>query len=119
MKTTKKPSKIEKLKKEWLSEICPNGDIINYTELLDDDKGSDKLAYPVRYKFNIYTDTYKYNIYCVDNKEGGYLGCVMSRRKPNAGEDWTRGRDLPDGKFNRKTWERIKNAIIQIELVKI
>ena len=48
-----------------------------------------------------------------------YFRCQVSSRKPRAGEDWTRGNDLPDGKFNEDTWIRIKNAIISYELVKI
>jgi len=48
-----------------------------------------------------------------------YLGCVVSSRKPRAGEDWTRGNDLSDGPYTYETWTKIKNAIIKYELVKI
>jgi hypothetical protein len=47
------------------------------------------------------------------------MGCVVSCRKPRAGEDWTRGNDLPDGAYCYETWIKIKNAIIKHELVKV
>ena len=33
-------------------------------------------------------------------------------------EDWTRGRDLPDGKCNEDTFKRILFAILACELVR-
>ena len=51
--------------------------------------------------------------------DNGYLGCTIQTRKPRAGEDWNRGNDLPDGKYCKKTWDKIKNAIIAYELVKV
>lgn len=36
---------------------------------------------------------------------------------PWPGETWTRGRDLPDGAHNERTWGRIKTAILWEELV--
>ena len=44
---------------------------------------------------------------------------MVDCRKPRAGEDWTRGNDLPDGPYSYETWIKIKNAIIKKELVKI
>ena len=43
----------------------------------------------------------------------------MSSRKPRAGEDWTRGNDLTDGKFNKDTWDNIVADILSCELVDI
>ena len=74
-----------------------------------------KLEQPKSWCFEFYTRTNKYNLVAKEN----YLGCQVSSRKPRAGEDWNRGNDLPDGKFNEETWIRIKNAIISYELVKI
>ena len=54
--------------------------------------------------------------YCISASTSGYLGCTAGTRKARAGEDWNRGNDLPDGPFNKRTWERIKNAIIGYEL---
>jgi len=49
----------------------------------------------------------------------GYLCCTGRCRKPRAGEDWTRGNDLPDGSYCKETWDRILNAIVAYELVKV
>ena len=49
----------------------------------------------------------------------GYLGCQGQIRKPRAGEDWTRGNDLPDGPYTKETWDKIIYAIIAYELVKV
>ena len=49
----------------------------------------------------------------------GYLGMTASCRKSRVGENWTRGGDLPDGRYNQETFERIKNAIIAYELLVI
>ena len=46
----------------------------------------------------------------------GYLGCGASSRKWRTGEDWHRGRDLPDGKFNETTWSKILIDIASYEL---
>ncbi len=40
-------------------------------------------------------------------------------RKQRAGEDWSRGNDLPDGSFNKKTWDRIVYAVFNYEMVKL
>ena len=67
----------------------------------------------------IYTHDYTYTITARNIDDDSYLGCTASIRKPRAGEDWFRGRDLPDGKFNMETWGRIKDAILANELVKV
>ena len=68
----------------------------------------------------IYTDSHYYSIVAIDKvNDDGYLGCQASTRKPRAGEDWTRGNDLPDGPFNRETWQKIKDGIIAYELVEL
>ena len=46
-----------------------------------------------------------------------YLGCVASSRTQLAGENWTRGSDLPDGKFCRETFDNIIRAIVGYEMV--
>lgn len=45
-----------------------------------------------------------------------YLGCIAHTRYFRPGEKWTRGNDLPDGEFSRKTWDAIVNAILRYEL---
>ena len=46
-----------------------------------------------------------------------YLGCVASSRTERAGENWTRGSDLPDGTFSRETFDKIMQAIVAYEMV--
>jgi len=101
---------------EWLKEICPWEKTSDYCEFIDnhpayqEDLNSGKIII-----VQVYTHEYKYWI--VAKKD--YLGCQVSTRKPRAGETWTRGNDLTDGKFCRKTWENIKNDIIRYELVRL
>jgi len=112
-------SKVSQLK-EWIQEICRGEKSLkNFVKVIEDsDETKEKGGYEYRFKFNIYTETHKYRITALDrSKDEGYLGCTMSNRKPRAGEDWTRGRDLPDGKFRKETWDKIKNAIIACELI--
>ena len=99
---------------EWLKEICPWDKAEDYIEFVSDSNP------PLVVKVRIYTHDYRFSIIAKE-REGRepYLGCQVSNRKHRAGEHWTRGSDLPDGKFNRETWEKIKNAIIRYELVKI
>lgn len=92
----------------WLSEIIPYNQIKKH--VLFTDHGD-------RTNVKIYTDTYVYSISY--RHDGGYLGCVASTMFHRPGENWTGGNDLPDGKFNKKTWESIKNAIIRHELNKL
>lgn len=71
-------------------------------------------------KILIFTQTNEYAIVAKLKSEGtAYLGAVMSCRKPRTGEDWTRGRDLADGKFCRETWIRILADIVSKESVDI
>lgn len=98
--------------KLWLSELLyRSNDIEDYFKF-DKEEHPNKEEY---YQVTFYTKENRYPL--VASKD--YLGLQVSSRKPRAGEDWTRGNDLPDGKFNEKTWNRIKNAIISYELVKI
>lgn len=46
-----------------------------------------------------------------------YLGCIADSRIVRAGETWTRGNDLADGKFNEETFKRIVTDILAYELV--
>ena len=117
---------MEKPIQDWLKEICPWGNIENYVEFRQElpqewdlPQGkyciNDKPKEPDAIIINLYTKDYSYYIKAKEK----YLGCIYSHRKPRAGEDWTRGRDLPDGRFNGETWESIKHAILQNEFVKV
>jgi len=66
----------------------------------------------------IYTETHKYHI-GAKNGPLGYMGCEATTRKPRAGEDHTRGNDLPDGHFTRENWSSIIASIVGYELVRV
>lgn len=69
-------------------------------------------------RYMIFTNDRSYAINASIRDDGHtYLGCVMSKRKPEAGEDFTGGGDLPDGQFCHSTWLKIVYAILRCELV--
>ncbi|MBA7620341.1 hypothetical protein ES703_27687 [subsurface metagenome] len=115
-------SKVDELKQWVKDEIC-RGQFKKFVKVIEDSGeggGAVGSEYEFRFRFNIYTETHRYRISALDrSSDEGYLGCTASTRKPRAGEDWTRGNDLPDGKFTKETWEHIKNAIIAYELVEL
>lgn len=104
-----------KLLKQWIKdEICRFGHFDDVVKTIGESGSPDEHTFI----FRLYTDNYQYHIRAIDRRsEGGYLGCTSKCRKIRAGEDWTRGRDLADGKFTRETWEKIKGDIISYELV--
>lgn len=68
----------------------------------------------------IYTETNEYTIRAnAENSDRGYLGCSAMSRKPRAGENWNRGRDLADGSLSPETWHAILADIVSFELVRI
>jgi len=68
-------------------------------------------------RFRIYTNEHCYSISATWlDYTAQYLGCTASARTPRAGEQWTRGNDLPDGYFCRETWNHIKNAMFRYEM---
>lgn len=80
----------------------------------------------VTWNFCIYTDNNCYSIRATTNliQKGciagpSYLGCIASARKPRAGEDWHRGRDLADGSLTQETWRRILADIVSYEMVRV
>jgi len=113
------------LLKQWVKDELIDIRFNKFEDVVEvkEDKGESNVggsAYEFQFKFNIYTESHRYRINARDsNEDDGYLGCTSSVRKPRAGENWTRGNDLADGKFTRATWERIKNDIVAYELVKI
>lgn len=107
-------STIEALKALVCSDLTPRN--VKYTSIYDmsnidiiEDTG-EKLT------IDFYTNTNKYTITCIDS---GFISCGVSSRMPRAGEDWTRGRDLIDGKFSKDTWDSILQNIITYELVNV
>ncbi|MGC3958414.1 MAG: hypothetical protein QM813_10870 [Verrucomicrobiota bacterium] len=54
----------------------------------------------------------KLNCYKITaNIDSNYMGCIVKNRYPLAGETHLRGRDLADGTFCKKTWNRIVRDI--------
>lgn len=73
--------------------------------------------YQCWFSVRIFTDEHCYQISVVLHKDGTtWFGCGATTRKPRAGENWTRGNDLPDGDLDRSNWQAMKNAIIRYEL---
>ena len=61
------------------------------------------------------SDAHGYHLSFAEN----YLGCTASCRTQRPGETWTRGSDLPDGKFNQETFDKIIFAVVGYELVEL
>jgi len=103
---------------EWLKEITPFGNVEDYIKVIFDMEQGESHDYEFKKQIVLYTRDYKYTITAIDGiKNDGYLGCVYSLRKPLPGENWTRGRDLPNGNFNKNTWEKIILSMIKNELM--
>ena len=101
---------------EWLKEISRLSEVEIFV-LPDYNKGIRVYFYTHNYQYNILINPPDKN---KDGKEKDtYLGCTVLDRKPIAGENWQRGKDLPDGKYCYETWQKIKDAIIAFELVKV
>ena len=113
--------------KEWMKEICRWDQFSDFIQII----GEDNCPSEHKISFQFYTNSHMYHIAATERfilKEGGerwlpmgeqesYLGCTASNRKARAGEDWSRGNDLPDGKLCRETWEKIKDGILRYELI--
>ena len=101
----------------WIADFTFPGKVSNF---IQDVAGHGTGDGEVSWQFCFYTDEHKYSITAIDRKgDEGYLGCTASTRKPRAGEDWTRGNDLPDGPFNKKTWDKIILGILRYEIIKL
>jgi hypothetical protein len=98
---------------KWLSQISRFNKIMDYLYISD---YKDKML-----MLEIFTKEYKYSISARIQRpeKKGYLGCIVTTRKPRAGEDWNRGRDLANGSYSATTWEEIKNDIISSEIVRV
>jgi len=95
--------------REWLKEIIPFGKMVDGYCLIKWDESY--------LRARLFTKNYIYQLAVATLVD--YLGATMVCRLARAGEDWLRGRDLPDGTFSTETWNRIKNAIISNELVRV
>lgn len=114
--------KLEQLKK-WLNELLyRDNSLEDHFQIATSSRRFEGENEEFTHVVYFYTKNNRYYIVVApsSSKDGTtYFGCQVSDRKPRAGEDWNRGNDLPDGKFTWQTWDKIKNAIISYELVKI
>jgi hypothetical protein len=103
---------------KWLEDLVFPRDVDDFIEVLyDGGQGGNNENFEMKKRILFYTDNHKYTITAIARGEDqGYIGCGVSARKARPGEDWERGNDLPDGPFNTKTLEQIKNGIIAYEL---
>lgn len=100
----------------WVSDLIFPGKVEDYIHILKNYKDESEEIF----EFYIYTDEHRYRIYAVDRTtDAGYLGCQALARKIRAGEDWSRGNDLPDGPFIKATWVNIIERIVNYELVQL
>lgn len=106
---------------KWLKELVYPKEVDDFIEVIyNGGQSQDDGTYEIKKEVAFYTDDNKYFIVAIEREmKKGYVGCVVNARKSRAGETWTRGNDLADGPFTRKTIERIKNRIIAYELVKL
>ncbi len=107
----------------WLEEISRFNKVKDFVHIADY-KERNELR-DERIYLRVFTKDNCYGISAVLPRNGeqesdaGYLGCIATTRKPRAGEDWNRGRDLADGSYSRETWQEIKDDILAYELVKV
>ncbi|MCK5602495.1 hypothetical protein KAR91_11510 [Candidatus Pacearchaeota archaeon] len=101
---------------QWLKKLIFPGKVEDFIE----EVSADTFGEEIHRELFLYTDENRYYINAIERSDGeNYIGCNVSARKTRAGEDWTRGNDLPDGPFNKETWNRIIYAIVNYELVKL
>jgi len=99
---------------KWLKELSRYRKLEDYIYISDYKKGE------IRVK--IFTKDHCYTIVAIlpsEKRLEGYFGTYANCRKARAGEDWTRGSDLPDGEYKRETWERFIAAMVSYEMVKV
>ncbi len=112
----KEYSKMEMLD-QWIKQLVYPGKLNEFIHELEGHCTPGKEVYR---RFGFYTEEHQYFIVASDRtNDRGYLGCQVQSRKARPGEDWLRGNDLPDGAFNKNTWDGIVNAIVRYELVKV
>ena len=103
--------------KEWLGAVYGPSQIEKAVHVRPDDGGRGSIH------VKIWTDTNEYRIRVSLRPSGelgdAYMGASASARKPRVGEDWTRGNDLPDGKFSEELWREIMVAIVKYEAQEI
>jgi len=97
----------------WLKTIAKYGNVDKTMIIIKHDDHD-------RYNVCFYTNDNCYSISLTlpnsEKNQRGYLGCVMSERKPLPGLPYTRGNDFPDGPYTEKTWKAIIHKILGYEM---
>jgi len=106
---------------QWLKELVFPGKVENFIEEVGGVGGG--FGDEIKESRNVcfYTENHCYFIDAIvkEPTEKSYIGCSVNARKSRPAEDWSRGNDLPDGPFNKETWNKIVYAIVNYELVKL
>jgi hypothetical protein len=114
---------------EWLNEYFSYGGVTRSWKdfMLEEPeqliKEGDKTTLKDRYfQVNIYLGEHRYKISASIKEESmsgdkDYLGCTCVLTRWHRGETHHRGRDLPDGKFNKETFDHIAKAILTNEFL--
>jgi hypothetical protein len=102
---------------QWLKELVFPGKVEDFIEEISDSL----ISVEHSRKLCFYTENHCYFIHATHRKDhdNSYIGCQVNARKSRPGEDWMRGNDLPNGPFNKQTWNKIIYAIVNYELVKL
>lgn len=113
---------------EWAQRLAAHGaNLVDAAELSVRD--GEHAVRQRTWRIRLFTRTHQYTITArppygmggsiSTHADAGYLGCTVTARQPLAGEDWTRGRDLPDGPYCEETWNEIVHGILGYELVRL
>lgn len=70
-------------------------------------------------RVKLYTNENMYSIKTMLGRDKDYMDCVAQSRKCEVGEDWHRGRDLSDGKYDPSTFKRIMRDILEREFLEV
>jgi len=115
MEPGKEATKMQMLN-QWMKELIYPGEPKNFFQEISGEGQPGE----VKRRFCFYTEEHIYFIVAIERSANdSYLGCQVQTRKNRAGEDWSRGNDLPDGDLNKKTWDQIVYAIVSYEMVKL
>lgn len=93
----------------WIKDIVRYGNVDSQVLMFRTEKGFTCL---------LHTNEHCYSIsgYTPSRNSNGYLGCTVTTRKKRVGEDWNRGNDLPDGKYDKRTFDKIVRSMVAYEI---
>lgn len=106
--------------RQWLEDIYPPSQV-DRAMLIEHKYVPKSFVKQLNIHVKLWTATNMYTVSCSlhpDNPQG-YMGAFARSRKSRTGETWTRGNDLPDGKYTEETWQNILHAIVRYEVEEI